>query len=276
LLPYGNGGSSCPATATEELFTGKKRDAESGNDYFEARYYSSAMGRYMSPDWSAKQDPVPYANLEYPQTLNLYSYAGNNPLTRTDPDGHCDVDGEHHGGLWCFAHSLGLVETQHEQAVETRQAWANAGIVIFRNGRAIDPSEESDKSILGIRDALGTQAISDCYNIGRCGGSGVDPRASAAAAAAVLGKVQQTLQAIDATGNAPNGYKGGGNFENDGRGGGATLPKTDANGNPIKYREWDVNSYQQGVNRGGERLVTGSDGSAWYTSDHYQNFTQIR
>ena len=38
-------------------YTGKERDAESGNDYFEARYYSSAMGRFMSPDWSAKEDP---------------------------------------------------------------------------------------------------------------------------------------------------------------------------------------------------------------------------
>jgi len=33
-----------------DLSTGKERDAESGNDYFEARYYSSAMGRFMSPD----------------------------------------------------------------------------------------------------------------------------------------------------------------------------------------------------------------------------------
>ena len=32
--------------------TGKERDAESGNDYFGARYYSSAMGRFMSPDWT--------------------------------------------------------------------------------------------------------------------------------------------------------------------------------------------------------------------------------
>jgi len=31
-------------------FTGKERDSESGNDYFGARYYSSAMGRFMSPD----------------------------------------------------------------------------------------------------------------------------------------------------------------------------------------------------------------------------------
>jgi RHS repeat-associated protein len=28
-------------------YTGKERDTESGNDYFEARYYSSNMGRFM-------------------------------------------------------------------------------------------------------------------------------------------------------------------------------------------------------------------------------------
>ena len=42
----------------------------------------------MSPDWSAKEEPVPYAKLDDPQTLNLYEYVGNNPLVRDDPDGH--------------------------------------------------------------------------------------------------------------------------------------------------------------------------------------------
>jgi RHS repeat-associated protein len=69
-------------------FTGKERDAESGNDYFEARYYSSAMGRFMSPDWAAQEEPVPYANLDDPQSLNLYAYVENNPLARADADGH--------------------------------------------------------------------------------------------------------------------------------------------------------------------------------------------
>ena len=72
-------------------FTGKERDQESGNDYFGARYYSSSMGRFMSPDWSAKIEPVPYAKLDDPQSLNLYAYVRNNPLTRNDPDGHCDA-----------------------------------------------------------------------------------------------------------------------------------------------------------------------------------------
>jgi len=70
-------------------FTGKERDAESGNDYFLARYYNSATGRFLSPDWSAKVEPVPYAKLGAPQSLNLYAYVLNNPLNKVDPDGHC-------------------------------------------------------------------------------------------------------------------------------------------------------------------------------------------
>jgi RHS repeat-associated protein len=68
--------------------TGKERDAESGNDYFGARYYTSVMGRFISPDWSAKAEPVPYAKLDNPQSLNLYTYVFNNPVTGVDLDGH--------------------------------------------------------------------------------------------------------------------------------------------------------------------------------------------
>jgi hypothetical protein len=51
------------------------------------------MGRFMSPDWSAKEEPVPYAQMDDPQSLNLYSYVRNNPLARVDADGHCFEDG---------------------------------------------------------------------------------------------------------------------------------------------------------------------------------------
>jgi RHS repeat-associated protein len=71
--------------------TGKERDTESGNDYFGARYYASSMGRFMSPDWSAKASPVPYATFGDPQSLNLYAYMRNNPLGGADADGHCDI-----------------------------------------------------------------------------------------------------------------------------------------------------------------------------------------
>ena len=42
----------------------------------------------MSPDWAVKEEPVPYAKLDDPQTLNLYSYVRNNPLSQVGPDGH--------------------------------------------------------------------------------------------------------------------------------------------------------------------------------------------
>ena len=42
-----------------------------------------------------------------------------------------------------------------------------------------------------------------------------------------------------------------------------------------RHQEFDVNPYQRGVNRGAERLVVGSDGRAYYTSDHYRTFTEI-
>jgi len=72
--------------------TGKERDAESGLDYFGARYYASTMGRWLSPDWSAQPEDVPYSDLENPQSLNLYGYVNNNPLSKVDKDGHCGED----------------------------------------------------------------------------------------------------------------------------------------------------------------------------------------
>lgn len=82
--------STTQAAVCASRSTGKERDAESGNDYFSATYYASTMGRFMSPDWSAKEEPVPYADLHDPQSLNLYSYVRKNPLSKSDRDGHCD------------------------------------------------------------------------------------------------------------------------------------------------------------------------------------------
>jgi len=71
--------------------TGKERDSETGLDYFGARYFSGAQGRFTSPDWAATPEAVPYATLADPQTLNLYGYVRNNPLKSTDPTGHCPI-----------------------------------------------------------------------------------------------------------------------------------------------------------------------------------------
>jgi RHS repeat-associated protein len=84
--PFGQAFSG--STNDPYMFTGKERDAESGSDYFGARYYASNMGRFMSPDWADKPEAVPYSSLSDPQSLNLYAYARNNPIVQVDPDGH--------------------------------------------------------------------------------------------------------------------------------------------------------------------------------------------
>ena len=61
----------------------KERDAETGLDFFEARYYSGPQGRFLSVD------PVIITpgRIRDPQQLNRYSYVRNNPLKYIDPDG---------------------------------------------------------------------------------------------------------------------------------------------------------------------------------------------
>ena len=85
-------------------------------------------------------------------------------------------------------------------------------------------------------------------------------------------KVLKVLAYVDKNGKAMDGYEGGRNFGNFER----LLPQTDGKGQRVKYREWDVNPRRPGVNRGAERMITGSDNHAYYTSDHYKSFKKIR
>jgi guanyl-specific ribonuclease Sa len=87
-----------------------------------------------------------------------------------------------------------------------------------------------------------------------------------------LAKVDAVLAYVKAHGTAMPSYEGGrtfGNYE-------GVLPRVDASGRPIRYQEWDVNPKIPGRNRGAERLITGSDGRAYYTRDHYRTFQRVR
>jgi hypothetical protein len=61
--------------------TGKERDAESGNDYFGARSTQVQWAVSYRRIGQPKLAPVPYAKLDDPQSLNLYAYVRNNPLS---------------------------------------------------------------------------------------------------------------------------------------------------------------------------------------------------
>ena len=137
-LPYGNtsgsnsnptpvsidSASQCSVDATEHHYTSKIHDSETGNDDFGARYYASTAARWLSPDWAAAAEAVPYATYASPQTLNLYGFVGNNPLSKVDPDGH---DPREWNGLSPGATDFNMVGTYGGGPVGADSASPNDG-----------------------------------------------------------------------------------------------------------------------------------------------------
>ena len=93
------------ADSLTQKFTSKERDAETGLDYFGARYFSAAQGSFTSPDLPVDQHP------QYPQSWNLYSYVRNNPLSLTDPTGN-HACGTYTTESQCTAFGNMLAQTQ--------------------------------------------------------------------------------------------------------------------------------------------------------------------
>jgi RHS repeat-associated protein len=88
FYPYGGERVIVNTCSQNYKFEGKERDTETNNDDFGARYYSSRLGRWLSADWSSVPEPVPYANLTNPQTLNLYAMVSDDPESFADLNGH--------------------------------------------------------------------------------------------------------------------------------------------------------------------------------------------
>jgi RHS repeat-associated protein len=84
-------GQGYVADNVRQKFTQKERDMETGLDYFGARYYASAQGRFTGVDpreISFEANSTKFlAYLGNPQNWNHYSYVLNNPMIVTDPDG---------------------------------------------------------------------------------------------------------------------------------------------------------------------------------------------
>jgi RHS repeat-associated protein len=66
-------------------FLGNEEDQETGLVYCQSRYYDPRLGRFVSPDLLLLLHPE--TALESPCSLNLYLYAGNNPVKLVDKEG---------------------------------------------------------------------------------------------------------------------------------------------------------------------------------------------
>ena len=280
-FPYGetwiNNKATREQTSSPYKFTAKEYDEETGLYYYGARYYDAKLSRWISvdpplargdyfpsfdtfdtedeDDWQAdndEEDSLPGMGGVF-NTINMdvYHYASNNPVKLTDPDGEgprsnifCPDE------LQCGNGTLG-----------------GAGGGGRGGGRGYKTSGGGGRGQVVYKEAAKRNVYSPKTVVRNRSGNKINNSQVANG-----NKFTNTLKIIRETGRAPKGFKGGSTFANDGRGGGQVLPKKDAAGNPITYKEWDVNPYRKGVNRGAERIVTGSDGSAYYTNDHYKTF----
>jgi guanyl-specific ribonuclease Sa len=123
--------------------------------------------------------------------------------------------------------------------------------------------------------AVGLVGLGLLLPMGACGPSPSTPPPPPAQVAVqdpIPAHARETLAYVRQHGYAPPGYVGGrvfGNYE-------GQLPRYNARRKRIEYREWDVRPRAEGQNRGTERLVTGNDGRAWFTADHYRTFTEVK
>jgi RHS repeat-associated protein len=155
-------------------FTGKERDAETQLDYFGARYYGNAIGRFITPD------PLG-GHYEDPQTLNKYAYVRNNPTTLTDPTG-LDIwlQGCGKDSSTCQKNYVGTTDDKgnftrtHLTGDQTGDATLGThGITVTQNGKKYEGVWDTNKGENGTVTVAGEGALKG-YNAdvnGNCGGT---------------------------------------------------------------------------------------------------------
>ena len=136
---------------------------------------------------------------------------------------------------------------------------ATEGIAIAGTGLAISGSTLANMFDVRIQKSESNKGNGSGKSAGERGKENVPDKAKEIA-----------RQVKENNGAQPKGYKGGRIYKNIPLEEGAQkLPEG------VNYREYDINPYVKGQNRGPERIVIGDDNSVWYTNDHYYTFTRI-
>ena len=154
-LPFGDELICSTNDLSEQHFTGQIHDQETGNDYFNARYYSNSTGRFLSPDpyeivthknlgKSAKQrTQLLQSFISNPQAWNKYAYGLDNPLRNTDVGGNCSAP-------------AGLSSGQSGICVEAFIAAPRIGGIGLGDNRTFDPNGGSYRFRVDVRVSPGT------------------------------------------------------------------------------------------------------------------------
>lgn len=118
-------------------YTGREWDKETGLYYYRARYYDPMDGRFIS------EDPIPLENRTQDQ-LNSYTYAVNNPINFTDPNG------QNIYGNWCGPGGSGPTKDGVDAICKKHDNCFNKSGATWKD------------NVLGTKDKNKEQCIDDC------------------------------------------------------------------------------------------------------------------
>ena len=96
-FPYGEERNYPTLPNDQVKFATYTRDSATGLDYADQRYYSSALGRFLTPD-PYRATGASVNNPSDPGSWNKYVYTRGDPVNRTDRWGTCDEDED--GSCW--------------------------------------------------------------------------------------------------------------------------------------------------------------------------------
>jgi len=160
-LPFGEETAVNTADNISQKFTAKERDQETGLDFFQARYYGAALGRFTSADpENAGSDPGD------PQSWNGYAYARNNPLLLVDPTGRnytvCDQQGQNCADLtdqqWSdFRDQNGIGQQAGGQLYVTNEngSYTNVGTATYYNEQDVQAANFLNYQVAPVINGLG-------------------------------------------------------------------------------------------------------------------------
>jgi RHS repeat-associated protein len=172
-LPFGDDLTTTGGTDTDAYhFAQIDHDYESDTEHAQFRQYSSAQGRFLSPDpYGGSYDP------SNPQSFNRYAYALNNPLSNVDPSGQdaCATDNgdgtttivsaTDGGAVDCFGNGSYIITNQIVTGVGfdsngDLSVYGANGNLYNPDGSAYDPSQTITVSANGNSNYLGLPMFS--------------------------------------------------------------------------------------------------------------------
>lgn len=239
-----------PLTTEETIpnpfrYSGELWDETAGLQYLRARWYDPSMGRFISKDTYE-------GDISNPLSLNLYTYVSNNPLRYIDPSGHKQMD---YGPGWFpgpTSSGGGGIPSSHRGITLPKVT------VVKPKVNSIKPSYNFQIKKVEVPKGTGNSIKSGSLD-------------------SLPNNAQTMYNKYDA-----NGWKGSVSGQTQGTAAGSKysnrdgkLPTADSAGNPVTYKEFDVNNKLPNQNRDAQRFVKGSDGSVYYTDDHYVTFTKV-